>query len=361
MKIAMLAHSLHPIAEPYAGGLEMITHILCKELKESGHEIHLYAHLESDPTLDLHPLSRSKYSRMRKEEGNTSWNGAEYLDQISIYSQTISKIERGKYDLVHNQSLSDTAMVLCNFISTPAVTTLHTPIFPNLELGAVLIGSLVKHKIIAVSHSLAHTWSPLFASIGVIYNGIDISKWDYSDAASSHTAFWMGRICPEKAPHHAIKACLEAKVRLRLAGPISNEVYYNQEVLPLLGNRDIQYIGHVNQRVLNRELGSAMCLLFTSIWDEPYGLVLAEALACGTPVLAYNSGAASEIITADSGTLVRMGNWRDMAKLLHQKIRKDRRKCRSRAIEFCSAQRMVDNYEALYASCIGTKITQKLA
>ncbi len=342
MKIALLAHSLHPTAEPFAGGLEKIVHLLSKELTDLGHEVHLYGHPESKGDFILKPFRSLK---IRNAE-----NGFEEMDdeyQEEIYREAIAKIKAGDYDIVHNHSLNEAAIILGNELEVPFITTCHTPPFESLQKGVKNLNGNINQTFTMVSQSLGITWSPLVRDYNVIHNGIDLAQWTFEPAVNDNTAFWCGRICKEKAPHHAILAAKASNIKLRIAGSISNAEYFEEHVKPLLDN-DIVYIGHLSQAELNREIGKSAFLYFTSVWDEPYGLVMAESLACGTPIIGYKSGAAPEIVTDDCGTLVEVGNWKALAEASSTAHRHHRKNCRSRAIEFCSSKKMAYGYQALY-------------
>lgn len=157
-------------------------------------------------------------------------------------------------------------------------------------------------------------------------------KWKYTEKVEKEfetTAFWSGRMCIEKAPHHAIQAALKAGIKLTLAGQMSDEKYFKEHVQPLLDNHkeNINYVGHISQNQINEYLCNSAVSFFTSTWEEPYGLVLAESLACGTPVIAYNIGAAPEILTSKTGILVEPNNIEELAKAFKTASKLSRKDC----------------------------------
>ena len=135
---------------------------------------------------------------------------------------------------------------------------------------------------VAVSHHTAAAWRHVTDS-EVIPNGVDLARWRYGDGGPALA--WSGRIVPEKGTHLAIEIAQAAGMPLRLAGPIGDQQYYDSAVRPLLGH-GIEYLGHLCQDDLARVVASSAATLVTPRWDEPYGLVVAESLACGTPVCA---------------------------------------------------------------------------
>ena len=152
---------------------------------------------------------------------------------------------------------------------------------------------------------------------------------------------------PEKGPHLALRTAHAAGLKLVLAGPIGNSDYFTTAVKPLMGPED-RYVGHLVHSDLADLVGSAGVLLATPCWEEPYGLVVAEALACGTPVAAFNRGAMPEILDELTGRLAEPGDVEGLARAALEARTLDRRNCRRRAEQHCSDETMADRYEAMY-------------
>ena len=166
-------------------------------------------------------------------------------------------------------------------------------------------------------------------------------------------AVWTGRLVREKAPHEAIDACRRAGMPLVLAGPAPDPAYFATEVAPRLGP-DVVHVGHLDHRAIARLLGRASVAVVTPGWDEPYGLVAAEALACGTPVAAYSRGALPEIVVDEVGALATPGEVDGLAEAIHLARTRDRHAAREHAVRHHSATRMVEEYERLYAELAHT-------
>ncbi|MBH0244676.1 glycosyltransferase [Streptomyces cavourensis] len=160
---------------------------------------------------------------------------------------------------------------------------------------------------------------------------------------------WSGRIVPEKGTHLAIEAAEQSGRGLRIAGPVGDTEYFEACVRPRLG-RTITYEGHLHQPDLCKLVGSSAAAVVTPCWDEPYGLVVAEALACGTPVCGFARGALPEIITPACGRLVRPGDSAALAKAVEPTIGLSRADARRYAEAFCSMDAMTRSYERLYRS-----------
>lgn len=357
MKIAILAHSLHPIKEPYAGGLEMITHLLCRTLQEKGHKVDLYAHPDSDPTLSVKPIAAHTNVNLKGVEKYLEEScgiDAHFINEYVAYTQILNQIKQVGYDIVHNHSLHYQPIVLGNMLGIPFITTLHTPAFPLLQMGSVAIHGCDIQKFTVVSEKLGQIWSEFIEDYEVIYNGIDVSRWKYSLFNSDTYLFWYGRICEEKGLHTAIEAAIQSQTKLVFAGPISNQEYFDEYVCPLMSSEFVEYIGHQNQEEINHWLQNAKATLFTSTWEEPYGLVIAESLASGTPVIAHAIGAAPEILTSECGILVHEHTAEAYVQAIHTVHTINRTACRQRAENFCSHKIMIDQYLDLYTRMISS-------
>jgi glycosyltransferase involved in cell wall biosynthesis len=162
-------------------------------------------------------------------------------------------------------------------------------------------------------------------------------------------AVWTGRMVREKAPHEAMDAARAAGVELVLAGPLSDPGYVAEEVEPRLGD-GCSYAGHLRRDELARLLATASVAVVTPAWDEPYGLVAAEAMACGTPVAAYARGALPELVPEGVGVLTPPGDVGGLAVAIRAAVDCDRGRVRAHAEQHCSLDRMVDDYERLYAA-----------
>lgn len=349
MKIALIAHCLHPIREPFEGGLEMVTYILCRSLKERGHEVHLYGHRDSNPDFDIRPIPTDcLYPSEMLAQMAAMGHDATAVRESLGYAKVMNEIAHDDYDIVHNHALHFMPILMGSSLHIPMITTIHTPEFPYLQFGALGVKGTNRQTFTMVSESLARTWARFIPTATVVHNGIDLSQWAYIEKPEGDYLFWYGRICPEKGTEEAIKAAIASDNSLVLAGPISNCAYFDKKIAPLLDHKCIDYIGHKTQKELVPLLGNAKALVFTSTWEEPYGLTLAESLACGTPVIAFAGGATGEILTDKTGMIVPKLDIGALVAAIHSLSKIDREDCRKRAVNFCSHERMVDGYLAIY-------------
>ena len=379
LRIAMIAHCLYPIAQPFAGGLEMITQLICDELVAQGHEVLLYAHKDSQTQARLVPmLTREAFDKMvYRNEHETLGMSREEMYQYLVYQDVLRDIierdEHGEIDIVHNHSLHHIPMMTGQAFGSRFFTTFHTPIFPQLRLALLTLRHGTTTQFTAISKHQQQLFSE-FVPSEVVYNGIDVKSFDANiKSANDFTRengeiyFWFGRICPEKGTHLAMQYCMEAGKKLIIAGPKSNEAYFDEQVAPLLAKdgengaqRLFDYVGHVTKDEVNRYLCQATAMLFTSTWDEPYGLTLAESLACGTPVIGFDVGASAEIVTPNTGVIVAKEDKDAFIKGFTKIKSISRQACRERALQFCSVAAMVAGYLDLYKAAVAESEQKKI-
>jgi glycosyltransferase involved in cell wall biosynthesis len=345
MKIAILAHSIFPLIEPYAGGLEMITHLLAKTLYDLGHNVTLFAHQDSD----FEKLIPVDTNCSNMDQVDLEILKLEEVDFGEIaFAKAINQIANGNYDLVHNHSLNGSALTMLSYLNIPIIHSFHTPVIPSVLKGVLSLNTAKKIYYTSVSEANSLEWKKKILKITTIYNGIDLSKWQANTDFSENYLFWYGRLCKEKAPHLAILAAIKSNTKIIFAGPTYDKVYYDRFIVPYLNHELVDFRGHLTQAEIKPLLSNAKAFIYTSQWNEPYGLVIAESLASGTPVVGFNTGAVSEILNDYSGILVEPNNddaLIDAIKKIEQISRHD---CRARAEYFCSHTRMVNSYLDLY-------------
>jgi len=354
MRIGIIAHLKYPIAEPFAGGLEMHTHLLARSLRDRGHAVTVFASSRSEPELGLEAIcSETAISTV----GTAEAPDISFFKEHHAYLSLMSELRHRRFDIIHNNSLHYLPATMADTLPMPMVTTLHTPPFCWLESGIRLCRAR-NNAYVAVSHALGRLWDHVVPTDAVIMNGIDLQRFSFHPRADADPyLIWYGRIVPEKGLHLAIAAARQVGLPLRIAGPILDAVYFREQIAPQLGANAV-HLGHLSHDRLAELVGGARAFLCTPLWDEPYGLVVAEALACGVPVAAFARGAIPEILNADCGILAVPDDVDSLARSALAALSLDRRACRSRAERVCDAHRMIDAYEAIYRRLVAKADTR---
>ncbi|THH39828.1 glycosyltransferase family 4 protein [Neolewinella litorea] len=324
MKIAVLAPFAFPVREPYAGGQERHTAQLVRGMAARGHSVTLLARPGSDAP-----------------------EGVRLLPITGGYAAALRQLRAGGFDIVHNNSLDYLPVLTAWRMNCPVVTTLHTPPYRALRLAARVGRWSDRLHFVTVSAFMQRLWAPYTGRSTIIYNGIDPQAWPFSPQGEPRRAVWSGRISPEKGTEYAIAAASQAGYALDLAGPIHDQAYFAREVSPYLNDR-IRYHGSLSGTELARLMGGAGVGLFTSVWDEPFGLVIPEMLACGTPVAGFGSGAATELLYEGVGQLVEKRDVTALVTAMNAAARLQRRHCRAHSERNFHLETMISGYEELY-------------
>ncbi|MGE7204663.1 glycosyltransferase [Sphingomonas sp. NPDC019816] len=347
MRIALLAHVRQPIRQPFLGGMEAHGWYLAEGLIARGHEVVLFASGDSDPRFTLDPVLPVHY------EAAFPW--AEHRGKPELiahvdagYAAACDRIAGGGFDVVHNNSLHRFPLEQRRTAVTPTVTSLHVPPYDALH-HFVAVSPSPSHHLTVTSQSQLRAWWPEGAppEASILHNAIDPAAWPFVPKGNGE-GVWCGRITPNKGPHLAIDAARRAGIALTLFGAIEDRDYWTAEVEPRLGG-GIRYGGHLDGTALAAELGRASVFLFTPCWDEPFGLVAIEAMACGLPIAAFDQGAAREVV-GDAGQVAPANDVAGLADAIDHCLTIDRAVPRRRVEEHFARDLWLDRCEALYAA-----------
>jgi glycosyltransferase involved in cell wall biosynthesis len=319
------------------GGTERVVYHLVEEQVRRGHEVTLFASGDSRSSADMvSPIPRAL--RLDLDASDT------LAPHVVLMSQVFEQAE--DFDLIHCH-IDYMAFPFSRLVPTPTVHTLHG----RLDMPQVRM--VLRHfddvPLVSISDSQRRPLDGLkLAWAGTVYHGLPMEEYPAGAGRGGYLAF-LGRMSPEKRPDLAIAAAKQAGVPLRIAAKVDpvDRPYFEREIEPLLSDPLVEFIGEIGQADKSRFLGDAIGLLFPIDWPEPFGLVMIEAMACGTPVIARPLGSVPEVITPG-----RTGFIADSVDEIVEAVRHldsiDRAVCREEAQARFSVARMVDDYDAIY-------------
>lgn len=337
MRIAVIAPPWAPIPPNLYGGIELIVDELARGFQDAGHEVLLYA--TGDSTSSVPTMWALEHA-----EGNRIGMAVPELRHVMHAYQAVQD-----FDIVHDHTVMGPVYAE-RFPHLKVVTTIHGPF--NDELIDVYGNVADRVPIIAISHD-QRRHAPDIPIARVIHHGIDATAFPVGRGDGGYFLF-LGRMAPEKGAHRAVEAAFKAGVPLLLAAKMREPWeldYFDTYVKPYL-NDEIRYLGEVPHSEKLTLLAGARALLNPICWPEPFGLVMVEALACGTPVITFPQGAAPEIIT-DGVTGFHCEDVGDMADAIGRVDQLDRAACRAAVEGYFSTTRMVDDHIALFEEILG--------
>ena len=348
MDVAIVAAARFAISEPFAGGMEMHTHVLADALAGRGHKVTVYA-ADGDGRFDVERLLPVAFESSDAARRDVSAGSAVTLSEHHSYLDAVLRLIRARHELVHLNAVHHLPFACSPLLPSVVTGTLHSPPTPWLESALALAGHQGNPpRLVSVSHANAAAWTGVTIS-HVIGNGVDLAAWRPGPGGPG--AVWSGRLVPEKAPHLAIDAARLAGLALRLVGPCHDDRYFADEIAPRLGD-GIDYLGHLSTAQVADVVGRSRVAVVTPRWEEPFGLVVAEALACGTPVAGFARGALPELVDDRSGVLAGPDDVPGLARAMLEAATLSRDACRDTAVaRFCSGV-MVDAYESWFADLI---------
>ena len=339
LRVAILSPCWFPVPPTGYGGIEWIVALLADGLAEAGHDVTLFA------SGDSHTRARLEYVF---PEAPTEWIGHTYWELRHLLAP-LGRADR--FDVLHDHT-GMLGLALGGLVQTPLVHTVHGPL--DGEPGAMYEAICrINPRARLVSLSLNQRRpKPELPWVGNVPNALDLSIYPISHERGDYLLF-LGRMTTTKGCHRAIAAALEADVPLRIAGKCrepGEQQYFDEYVRPHLSDR-IQYLGEVNHGEKVHLLQHARATLFPIEWEEPFGLVMIESMACGTPVIASRWGAVPEVIEDGvSGVIVE--DYRGMADALPAADALDPAAIRRYAERRFSAERMIAGYESIYRAAI---------
>jgi len=341
--IGLIAPPWTPVPPPLYGGIELVVDELATGFVAAGHEVLLFT--TGDSTC---PVPRRW--ALEHAEGTRIGHAAPELHHVIKAYEALSDV-----DLIHDHTLIGPLLAAERGLPQPVVTTIHGELNQDLVDLYRTVGDRV--AIVAVSEA-QHRFVPEVPVARVIHHGIDAGAFPFGDGAGDGDGpycLFLGRMSPDKGAHHAIEVVRKAGTRLLMAAKMrdASEVrYFTEMVEPQLGP-DVVYLGEVPHERKLELLAEATALLFPIRWNEPFGLVMLESMACGTPVLAFREGAAPEVV--DPGvTGFLCADEAEMVEALWKVPGLARADCRAAVEGYFSVERMVEEHLELYDAVLGS-------
>ncbi len=349
LRIAMLAPPWIPVPAPAYGGIEEVVRLLSAGLTGAGHDVTLFAPPGSDSTADVVTVLEASHP----DEIEKAQFEADHVARA--FGAIDEAAERGEpFDVVHDH-VGHTALAMADRVDAALVHTLHGPFTEDACRFYAQHGA--KACIVAISQAQLDDAPPEMGGGRVVHNPIDCAEWPFHEEKDDFL-LWIGRMSPDKGPDRAIAAAREAGVPVVLAGPVQpgQESYFAERVEPALGD-GVEYVGEADAARKRDLYGRARALLMPIRWPEPFGLVMVEALACGTPVIAFPEGSAPEVVE-DGRTGFVVDDEHAMAAAVGRLGEIDPHDCRATCEERFGVPAVVRGYEEVYRSAMTDRVSR---
>ncbi|MFN2568957.1 MAG: glycosyltransferase [Candidatus Dormibacteria bacterium] len=354
MRIAMVAPLVSPIRDPPLGGAQAMVADLATGLAARGHDVDLYAAAGSvlagvrvmDAGIDSATLDSSRFHAGGGRKGpatpHTSISDA-------AFEHIFATLRRHAYDVVHNHAFDAASVLWGSRQPSPVVHTLHLPVDEAMALALTTIRATGRPgAVVAVSEAQAAGWRSRIAIDAVIRNGIPTRLIPWNDGTHRSVVF-AGRLSPEKGCREAVEIALAAGMDIDIYGDPYDAAYAATTMEPLGRRSGVRLHPPVTRACLWRRMGAAAAVLCPAMWEEPFGLIAAEAQAAGTPVVGFRRGGLSEVIEEGiTGHLVESGDVTAAAAALGQFPQLSRQACRRHAEATLDLEPVLDAHENLY-------------
>jgi glycosyltransferase involved in cell wall biosynthesis len=336
MKIAQVAPLTEAVPPKFYGGTERVVAYLTDALVELGHDVTLFASGDS--------MTKAKLDAIWPRALRLDSTVKDYYAPVFMELETVAR-RAHEFDVIHAH-LDYFGFPLLRRLGVPSVTTLHGRLdMPELPALYGLYGDI---PVVSISDS-QRVPLPQANYVATVLHGLPKNLLAKGPGTGGYLAF-LGRISPEKAPDAAIRIAAKAGMKIKMAAKVDkvDEEYFKTTVEPLLPLGDIEFIGEIGEHQKGEFLGNAAALVFPIAWREPFGLVMIEAMACGTPVIAFNNGSVPEVLE-DGLTGFIVENEEEAARAVAKISTLDRDRIRAEFDRRFTAHHMAENYLRLYS------------
>jgi glycosyltransferase involved in cell wall biosynthesis len=346
MRIAQVAPLWERVPPPAYGGIELVVGLLTDELVRRGHDVTLFA---TGDSITLAKLESVHPRALRLDSKVQEYAIYEMLQLSQVYERS------QEFDVIHSH-MGCAALPYARLVKTPTVHTLHGVFTPDNER---LFTYAKSQPYVSISNSQRESRLELNC-VSTVYNGIDVDSHRFYPQPNDppYLAF-LGRMSPEKGPHLAIEIAKAAGWTLKLAGKVDpvDEDYFEHQIKPHVDGQQIQYLGEAHHAMKNALMGGAVATLFPITWREPFGLVMVESMAAGTPVIALRQGSTEEVIKNGRSGFI-CDTVEECIAAIPKAANLDRQRCRDYVLDSFSAQQMTDGYEAVYQQLLAKRFAQ---
>ncbi|MBV8771357.1 MAG: glycosyltransferase family 4 protein [Deltaproteobacteria bacterium] len=345
LHIAQVAPLYESVPPKLYGGTERVVAYLSEELARRGHEITLFASGDSTAATRIEALRTAPL----RAAGLIPWGNSLHLPMLSQVFETSAR-----FDVIHCH-VDYWSFPFARMVRTPALTTIHG----RLDIPELFEVYRYYSDAPLVSISNAQRGPlPELNWVGTVHHGLPANQLRFNSGCGKYLAF-LGRIAPEKRVDLAIEIARRTQIPLNIAAKVdaADQEYFESQVRPLLGGGGVEFIGEISERQKSEFLGNAIALLFPVDWPEPFGLVMIEALACGTPVIARPCGSVPEVLR-DGVTGFLGSSIEDLVGAVHRISSIPRQQCRAEFEARFTAAVMAANYERIYYQLIDDRRTR---
>jgi glycosyltransferase involved in cell wall biosynthesis len=342
LKIAMVAPPWFELPPAGYGGIESVVADLVNQLSAAGHHVTLIA-------AGRHKTAAAAFHTLY-DTPPTSLLGTPMPEVIhaAFAAEVIADLD---VDVVHDHCLA--GPLLARGREVPTVVTMHGPVVGDCARYMQLLGPTI--GLVAISDAQRRL-APGLPWVGRVHNAIAVDSYPFREAKDEHV-LWIGRFNNEKAPHLAIDAARRQGRRIVLAGKLNEAEerrYFEAEISPRLGP-DVDYVGEADARLKRELFAAARCLVLPLQWEEPFGIVMAEALATGTPVVAMRRGAAPEVVGDGVGGFL-VDTFDEFCAAIDKAADIDPHVCRERARDLFDLPVMAAGYERVYREALAARL-----
>ncbi len=354
MRVAIVAPPWFKIPPEGYGGIEVVIYLLVEGLVDRGHEVILCTVGGSSTRAAMHKVFDHEMKDYLDAPPSSFLNIA-LTHSVACYME----IRGDKVDIIHDHTWKE-GLLAATFIDRPVVHTVHGPFDEENERFYRLFTGYKRVHFVTIS-DFHQSCLPGLNYAGTVYNGLLFDRYPYREDKEDFF-FYIGRFNEEKAPHLACEAAKDLGIRLVLAGKVHEEqerLYFHQHIVPHLSS-NIQFVGELGHwseekmRLFSRAKG----YLYPIQWDEPFGITMAEAMACGTPVVTFKRGAAPEVVEHGvTGFVVETMD--EFVEAIQRVEEINPQECRARVQKMFTAERMVEGYERVYKQILDAERADK--